>query len=163
MKGRRKSDKAGTTATQFIEGTPPDWLSEYAKETWIQTLADIDRAGRKLDMLDTEAFLGFCQAAGLARQCTEIISREGVCVDGGREGTKRHPACSTQNAALSQVRQFAAELGLTVASRGRLPSPPQRPNTQESWYRDLAENRPEELAEFIAEHGHEPTNEFDII
>ncbi len=164
MKGRRKTTKtAPATASNIIEGDPPTWMNPYAVETWHRTLGDIDRAGRTLDVLDLESFISYCTAAATVRQASETIDREGLTVSGGRDGTRKHPACSTMNAAASQVRQFAAELGLTAASRGRLPAPAPRLTTEPEWRANWRRTNPESFQRFITENGREPWAEFQEI
>ena len=105
-----------------IATTAPKHLNKTAAAIWKDTLKTIAESGYQIDALDHEAFTAFCSAAATIRACDELIERDGLCVDGGREGIKRHPAASAKNAALTQLRAYANALGLTPASRGKLPS-----------------------------------------
>ncbi len=116
-----------------IAKTPPKHLNQTAAAIWKETLKTITASGYQIDQLDNEAFTAFCSAAATVRQCDELIERDGLCVDGGRDGIKRHPAASAKNAALTQLRAYANALGLTPASRAKLP----------------AEHQPEDYNEFL--------------
>jgi P27 family predicted phage terminase small subunit len=115
----RKTKQIGTCVP--ITTTPPKHLNKVAAQVWRDTLKEVQAAGYQIDALDTQIFTAYCSAASTIRACDELIERDGVCIDGGREGLKRHPAASAKNAALTQLRQYAAALGLTAASRARLP------------------------------------------
>ncbi len=120
MQGRRKTHT--TTASRPITKRPPPEMPAAAQAIWTKTLKDVAAAGREISMLDFQAFVGFCLASATASQCAALIEKEGVVI-AGRDEPKKHPACSIQNAALTQLRMLGNELGLTAASRGRLPAP----------------------------------------
>jgi|GEM_PF-5076820 len=104
-----------------VSSAPPKNLNKIAAEIWRDTLKDVSAAGYQIDALDTQAFQAFCSAAATVRACDALLEKDGLCVDGGREGLKRHPAASVKNSALTQLRSYAAALGLTASSRARLP------------------------------------------
>jgi|GEM_PF-6619632 len=163
MKGRRpQTNKQSIETTKAISGTPPDWMGKYAGEVWRKTIEDLEAESRPIHQLNTQMLIGFAEAAGLVRECAEIIAKEGMLIDGGRYGKKRHPAVGMRLAALSALRGYASELGLTPGASGRLPAVPASRGPAEPWLIYLREHRVEELAEYVAEHGCEPTNEFSI-
>jgi P27 family predicted phage terminase small subunit len=104
-----------------ISSKPPAHLNKIASEVWRDTLESVSAAGYQIDELDSQAFAAFCSAASTIRECDKLLERDGLCVDGGREGMKRHPAASVKNSALTQLRSYASALGLTASSRARLP------------------------------------------
>ena len=104
-----------------ISTTPPKHLNKVASSVWRETLKSVSAAGYQIDDLDAQAFHAFCSAAATIRECDTLLDKDGLCVDGGREGLKRHPAASVKNSALTQLRSYAAALGLTASSRARLP------------------------------------------
>lgn len=65
----------------------------------------------------------YCLAVGSVRQCQGIVDVEGHTVS-TPAGPKRHPASIAKAQFLSEQRRWAAELGLTPASRARAPAPP---------------------------------------
>lgn len=104
-----------------INPKAPDHFGEIAAEIWKSTLKSVKKAGFQIDELDRQCFEAFCSAAATIRDCDRLLARDGLVVDGGRDGPKRHPAAAVKNAALVQLRSYATALGLTAASRARLP------------------------------------------
>lgn len=123
MKGRRKKATVPAKSGANITGSAPAWLSAHAKTVWKDTITTLKAEGRPLSRLNLQAFTGFCDAAGLVRECAEVLEREGMTIDGGREGLKRHPAVTTRISALNALRNYAIELGLTPGTAPRIPTP----------------------------------------
>lgn len=131
MTGKRPApQRPQTTGTPPASITPanltsdaPDHLCNHAKAVWRRTIADLQTENRPLHQLNRECLIGFCESSAIVRECGEILSREGYLVSGGRDGSRRHPAASIRISALQSLRAFAAELGLSPASSGRLPKP----------------------------------------
>lgn len=94
----------------------PGWLTSQAKAEWKRAAPELH--GRNLLAPDTMATLeSYCVAAGLVRECEEIMGRDGrMIADEG--GMKPHPAFKMQSAAMREARLLAAELGLTPHRRG---------------------------------------------
>lgn len=159
---RPKPTKRPPTA-ELTDAEPPDWLSKYGVEVWHRTLKDLAEAGRPVDRLNREAFVGFCDAAGLVAECSQVLAAEGMTIDGGREGKKRHPAVTTRISALNSLRAYAAELGLTPASSGRLPEPTGKRNRYPQECIDRGDFTAEQLEQFREAHGRypDPSNPFE--
>ena len=98
----------------------PEWISEYGLLVWKETVENLAKSGRPLLSIHTQTLIGFCAACSDLKEAGEILEKEGHLIDGGREGKKRHPAGSMRTQALTSVRAYAAELGLTPTSAGRL-------------------------------------------
>lgn len=108
-----------------LEATcPPDWFSDRAATVWFYTLQNLAEAGHAIPIHNSEIFVGFCLSAAAAREADEILGKEGLTVNDGRAGTRRHPLISVRSQALLQLRSCAESLGLTPASAARLPFPP---------------------------------------
>lgn len=135
-------------------------MGAHSKSVWRETIGFLEAENRPIHRLNTEAFVGFCESAGIVRECAEILNRDGMLIDGGREGLKRHPATTMRISALASLRAFAAELGLTPGSSGRLPGVPLNRGKAEPWLQELRENPTPEYLEYIAANGCEPDNEF---
>jgi len=118
-----------------VSTTPPKHLNKVASTIWKDTLKSVSAAGYQIDEIDSQAFTAFCVAAATVRECDALLDKDGLCVMSPREGLKRHPAAAVKNAALTQLRSYAAALGLTASSRARLPE----------------EFQPEEINEFDEE------------
>ncbi|MES2920190.1 MAG: phage terminase small subunit P27 family [Verrucomicrobiota bacterium] len=163
MKGRRKTSVPASSgiSSPNITTDAPSWLSEYAKEVWRETIESLDAEGRPLNRLNIQTLTGFCDAAGLVRECSEVLARDGMTIDGGREGKKRHPAVTTRISALNSLRSYAIELGLTPGTAGRI-----KPSTSSADHEaseQIRMNDPEGYAAWVAKYGKPPTNEFDML
>ena len=141
MKGRRPAVKRQTTSPAlgekpdgFLTPEPPPWLGYFASETWRNTITALTDSGRRIPQAHLEAFIGYCQCAGQAREASEVLTHEGLTADGGRQGLRRHPAVMIHTTALQMLRGYAESLGLTPGSAGRLP---QTPIVKKSKFDDL--------------------------
>lgn len=162
MKGRRKKTvSAPASSGGNITANPPEWLSAHAQEVWRETITTLEDEGRPLNRLNMQAFTGFCDAAGLVRECSEVLARDGMTIDGGREGLKRHPAVTTRISALNALRSFAIELALTPGTAARIQ--PSASNADRAESERLRISDPTGYARFLAEFGRPPTNEFECI
>jgi len=124
MKGKRNTKTTTANHAGYIKADhPPAWLSDHAKHVWRTTVHNLEAEGRPLGCLNLETLTGFCDAAGLVKECAETLAREGMTIDGGRDGLKRHPAVTTRISALNALRAYAIELGLTPGTAARLPTP----------------------------------------
>ena len=119
----KKDNKEELLECGRLSKKPPVWLSDHAKKVWTDTISDLDAAGIPLLTIHRQAMIGFCSACSDLKEAGEILAKEGHLVDGGREGQKRHPAGSMRTQALTAVRAYSAELGLTPTSSGRLVIP----------------------------------------
>lgn len=164
MKGRRTKTSvpasSGITSTN-ITADAPSWLSEHAKAVWRETIETLEIEGRPLNRLNIQAFTGFCDAAGLVRECSETLARDGMTIEGGREGLKRHPAVTTRISALNSLRSYAIELGLTPGTTGRIKptSSPADHKASES----IRRADPSGYAAYVEKFGRPPTNDFDVL
>lgn len=77
---------------------------------------------RVLSSADLTALETYCRSVGDAADARAAIDRDGAYITNARGELKRHPAFATQREAVAEQRRWAAELGLTPASRGRIES-----------------------------------------
>ena len=164
MKGRRKQTSgpapSGATSSN-ITTEAPSWLSDHAKEVWRETIETLEIEGRPLNRLSLQTLTGFCDAAGLVRECSETLARDGMTIEGGREGLKRHPAVTTRISALNSLRAYAIELGLTPGTAARIPT--SHASADHAASEQIRRSDPTGYAQFLAEHGRPPTNPFECI
>lgn len=97
---------------------PPEDLSPDALAEWNRTLPILLNERRTLSVADLPMFAAYCTASGMVTEARRIINKEGMTYMGA-SGPKKHPAAAILSDAMTQVRQLAAELGLTPASRAR--------------------------------------------
>ncbi|MDY8111164.1 phage terminase small subunit P27 family [Fulvimarina sp. 2208YS6-2-32] len=117
MKGRKPETVTAGSHPITTVPTPPTWLSKDAKAEWRRVAPVLVERG-VLTIADLGTLEGFCVAQGLIRSCQRVRDTEGDFYT-APTGPKRHPAVTTQDAALKTARLFAAELGLTPYARSR--------------------------------------------
>lgn len=116
MKGR-KPDKIVAGNMQRVPN-PPAWLkSRVAKVEW-RKVAAILIERKHLTEADLGTLAAYADALGQLAASSEQIERDGMVIM-TEKGPRKHPAISIQQNARNQVRQLAAELGLTPVSRSR--------------------------------------------
>lgn len=116
MKGR-KPDQIVAGNMQAAPN-PPAWMkSRVAKTEW-RKVAAILIERKHLTDADLGTLAAYADALGQLADATRLINREGMVVMTAN-GPRKHPAISIQINARNQVRQLAAELGLTPVSRSR--------------------------------------------
>lgn len=118
MKGRRPNEITAGTATLTDAPKPPAWLSKDAKAEWRRVAPIlVERA------VLTEADLGILESYVVAiarvREAERTIARDGATITNAKGEFKRHPAVTSQDAAIKTARLCANELGLTPVSRSR--------------------------------------------
>jgi P27 family predicted phage terminase small subunit len=74
---------------------------------------------RVLSAADVHALERFCEAQADIADAREAIARDGAYVTNRLDELKRHPAFATLREATAESRRWAAELGITPASRSR--------------------------------------------
>jgi P27 family predicted phage terminase small subunit len=119
MKGAKPALRLVGDADLGARGTPraPSWLPDEGKAEWRRVLPLL-MARSILSRADLSTLAAYCAAFGQVQQCQRILNDEGLVVE-AKQGPKGHPAAIIQHRAQSQMRQYAAELGLTPVSRSR--------------------------------------------
>jgi P27 family predicted phage terminase small subunit len=72
-----------------------------------------------------DAFAAYCQCWAQWQEAVQQVRVEGLVIQTGRGMTRINPAASYAAEMSKQVRAYAAEFGLTPASRGRAGAAPQ--------------------------------------
>ncbi|TCK27982.1 P27 family predicted phage terminase small subunit [Ancylobacter aquaticus] len=98
---------------------PPKAMGAEARKEWRRVMPVLVER-RVLSEADIHAVERFCEASG-----DIVIARTAIAADGAytpnRFGElKRHPAFATLREATAEARRWAAELGLSPASRSRV-------------------------------------------
>ena len=103
-----------TTEIRTLSATPPACLTgETASARWTQTINDLAEESRTLPCSNEGVLIGYCAAFQLLADCERSIAKDGLLLDRGREGQKRSPALTGKISALSSIKGFASELGLS--------------------------------------------------
>lgn len=113
MRGRKPASIASGSSPIRDVPKAPVWLSADAKVEW-KKVAPILVERDVLTEGDLGSLAAYCDAFGQLVAATRQINAEGMVIEG-----KKHPLITTQIAARNQIRQLAAELGLTPVSRSR--------------------------------------------
>ena len=103
--------------TIYVAPAPPAWLSRLGKAEW-KKVATILVDRRHLTDADLGTLAAYADAVAQLAEATQIVNREGMVIE-TNAGLRKHPAISIQMNARNQIRQLAAELGLTPVSRSR--------------------------------------------
>lgn len=118
--GKRPLPKAASSATpRRRTPPPPDWLPEMGRAEW-------SRVGRILNKLhvltdaDVTALAAYCDAYCRWRDARKAIEDEGMTTTTGAGNLKAHPATVVVHQAMTEMRQFMVEFGLTPSSRTRV-------------------------------------------
>lgn len=96
----------------------PSWLPDGAKRCWRRVVPALD-AMHVLKPADCDALVAYCIAVNLMEESAKIIAAEGMTVK-ANGSIKPHPAVSTLNSSMKQVKAFAVEFGLTPASESSI-------------------------------------------
>jgi P27 family predicted phage terminase small subunit len=113
VRGRKPAAIVTGTSTLGAVPRPPAWLSKDAKAEW-RRVAPILVERNVLTDGDLGVLETYCSAIGTAREAQRTLNAEGLTLAG-----KRHPVFGILNAAQTNARLCAAELGLTPVSRSR--------------------------------------------
>lgn len=109
---------------------PPAWLGRYGQEEWQRIVPQMLRE-RSITEVDMPSLEAYCAAYQRAILCEQAIG-EHLLIDG-----EKHPLLSVASQAWDKVRAFAAEFGLTPATRPKVA----RPESERDPLADFANQR----------------------
>lgn len=117
-RGRKSPPKATGDALLRVPRAPA-WLTPEAAAEWKRVMPGLVDRGT-ITTADLSACELYCSAVGDALVARKTIAAEGTTTTNRLGETKRHPAYSTLREMQGEARRWAAELGLTPASRSRV-------------------------------------------
>jgi P27 family predicted phage terminase small subunit len=97
----------------------PAWLGDEAKAEW-HRMSKVLMGLRVLTDTDLTALAAYCDAYGRWLEARQILNREGLVTETMLGGHKVNPAWTIANQAMTQMRAFMVEFGLTPSSRTRV-------------------------------------------
>ncbi len=100
----------------------PAWLPPEGKREWKRVVPELERLGL-LTKVDDASLEGYCLAYARALEAGKHVKQSGLTVMTDKGFVLQNPAVSIERNAWNQVKQFAAEFGLTPAARGRMEMP----------------------------------------
>lgn len=115
--GRRKLGVEPEYAPLTEATPPPKWLGEHGGQEWRRVLPQLVRA-KSLTLADVPALEGYCAAYDLAIRCEREITT--LLVDGLHGVPVKHPLLPVRDQAWTKVLKFAADFGLTPATRPKV-------------------------------------------
>jgi P27 family predicted phage terminase small subunit len=116
--GNRKPRGNGVKLAQSAP-KPPRNLDAEAKREWKRVSSELLEAGL-LTAVDRAALAAYCAAWSRWRAAEKIIQREGMTFTTERGYVQQHPAVGIANTALTTMRQFLVEFGMTPGSRAKV-------------------------------------------
>ena len=125
--GKRKINK-NEPRPASIAPTCPDWLLDWAKKEWKRLSPQLEALGILTD-IDRAAFAGYCQSYAKWKAAEQFLKKHGTTYKipkRDRDGNitsvymAPFPEVAIARASLEQLRQFAAEFGLSPPSRERI-------------------------------------------
>jgi P27 family predicted phage terminase small subunit len=115
MRGRKPVEIVAGKVTNAPP--PPAWLSRLGKAEFRKVVAIMMERNHLTDA-DLGTVAAYADAMAQLADSTRQINRDGMVITTAN-GLRKHPAISIQINARNQIRQLAAELGLTPVSRSR--------------------------------------------
>ncbi len=151
-----RGGKPKPTAVKALEGNPggrplnpnepkpraefpycPRGLDPMAKREWHRIKREYQRLG-VVTPLDAGALAAYCQSFATWRKAEKQLAAEGFVILTAR-GMVANPLANISHKALSQMRYYMVELGLTPSSRSRIRIEPPRP--EDPFEKYLGESR----------------------
>ena len=107
----------------------PTWFDDAAVRCWDYTLPIMIRMGT-ITIADLQIFIDYCSCVSMFEAAQKDIDETGLTVMGAA-GIKKNPSVTIRDEQIKHIRQHAADLGLTPASRASLNAKPPQELTKE--------------------------------
>lgn len=122
--GRDSGGRRVVAPPQAVPAVPdmPEWLTPDAQDMWERVTPELERLGL-LGRIDLGALSAYCECWSTWRAAREVVHFEGIIAEGRDGNPVRNPAVMVANAASSEMRAWAVQLGLTPAARQRMTAP----------------------------------------
>lgn len=95
-----------------IEVSPPDYLDDLAKQTWLRLIPEIKKL--PLKYIDQSTLEQFCSFYSTYVQANQILKANGVLTP---DGNRKNPAFQIMKDSAQSMRQCGSELGFNFSSR----------------------------------------------
>ncbi len=99
---------------------PPDHLSETEREEW-RRVARLLKDGGLLDALDKTLLAAYCTVHTRWVEAEEKVKEHGTVIKGPNGYPMQSPYLSIANKAMHEMLSMLGEMGMTPASRSRIP------------------------------------------
>lgn len=138
--GKRPVRRMRKAAAVKRTPSPPDYLTDVGKKEW-RRVGKLLSALQVLTDSDLTALAAYCDAYSRWLDARKLIEEQGLTTETGAGNLKAHPATAVVHQAMTEMRQFMVELGLTPSSRTRV--------------NQVAKDEPSEFEKFLARRQHE--------
>jgi len=116
--------------------TCPSWLSREAKREWNRVIREL----KNLNKNNRSTLAGYCSAYARWRAAEEVLNKEGLTME-ARHGVRARPEVKIAQDALTQMKAFAIELGITPKSHINIPGPTKKPEDEDPLNKALKTRR----------------------
>jgi P27 family predicted phage terminase small subunit len=131
--GKRKRNMAEPQPAPVPHLAPPDWLDDGAKIEWARLAPILSRLG-VLTETDADALAAYCEAWITWKGATQKLRQFGMVVKTkGGDLPVVSPYVKIAHNAMTQMRAFLVEFGMTPSSRARVQSVKVEPAKPEKW------------------------------
>jgi len=114
---RKRNDREPQPAA--LGPAPPAWLADDARAEWQRLAPMLARLG-VLTETDADALAAYCEAWVTWKQATQKLRQFGMVVKGKHELPTTSPYVRIAHHAMTQMRAFLVEFGMTPSSRARI-------------------------------------------
>jgi P27 family predicted phage terminase small subunit len=97
----------------------PEHLAGEARIEWDRLVERLHTAGT-LTQEARSTLAGYCLTWQRHIDAGRLVAEHGILLEDGKGKLFKNPACNVEQDALRQMNSFAAELGITPSSRGRV-------------------------------------------
>ena len=112
---------------------PPTWLNMEAKKVFKQVVKEFENSNLLVN-IDIYAIALFCDAYSSYIECTRIIERDGMTIEGSRAaeaGVVAHPLMAKKIQLATQMDKQMSKFGLSPVDRAKLVQSLQAPKDNE--------------------------------
>ena len=100
---------------------PPAWLTKEARKVWKRAVVSLNPL-KIVTNADVEQLAMFCDAVARYAECSKIIAKEGIVIEGPK-GPMQHPAAVAQAKYAAIVARIGSKFGLDPSGRASLAIP----------------------------------------
>lgn len=128
LHGRSEGRDSGGRKVPVVPGfvrdapQPPEWLSTEARAEWDRVVPELLRV-QLLKPIDRAMLAAYCVTWARLVQAQRELDADGTVLGQNSQGRVRHPAVQVIEGATRELRQLAAEFGLTPSSEQRVAQP----------------------------------------
>lgn len=125
--GNRRGTDVANPEPRKGAPNPPAWLSGEALAEWGRVVPELDAIGL-LSVVDRAALTAYVTAWATFVDASKDIDARGTVVEGREGNLVKNPSVAMQRDAVTQIKAWCAEFGLTPSGRSRMQLPSENGN-----------------------------------